>query len=32
MGLLDKASAGRKNKESAVEAAVILEDVQKKKF
>lgn len=32
MGLLDKASAGRKLKESAASAAKILEDAQKKKL
>jgi hypothetical protein len=32
MGLLDKASAGRKQKESAVTAAGITEDAQKKKL
>lgn len=31
MGLLDKASAGRKQKEPAGSTAVILEDTQKKK-
>lgn len=32
MGLLDKASAGRKNKVSAAPAAVVLEDTEKKKY
>ena len=32
MGLLDKASAERKNKVSTASKAVTLEDIQKKKF
>lgn len=32
MGLLDKASAGRKNREAAVSAALHPEEAQKKKY